>query len=87
VNLHIPRYDAVRLRRLKSFRGSASGNGPLPNRPRFGVKLPEGRVHLAASQLVWADACHGRIDSPCPAPCGGRPLEDRGREMESDVEH
>ena len=32
-------------------------------------------------------ACNGRIDSPCPAPRGGRSHPHRGREMESDVEH
>ncbi len=31
--------------------------------------------------------CNGRIDSPCPAPRGGRPQPHRGPEMESDVEH
>src|SRR5215211_8670277 len=63
-------YDAVRLRRLKSFQGSAPGNGHLPTGRGLG-EAPGGQVYVPASQLVWADACHGRIDSPCPAPCGG----------------
>jgi hypothetical protein len=59
----------------------------LPQLVKVSVKPPRVASTHPLPSLCGADACRSRIDSPCPAPRGGRPPPDRGREMESDVEH
>jgi hypothetical protein len=85
VNLPIPRYDTVASLRMQEPLARRIGQQAFPRLAEVSVSRPRaGRTGFLPSV---GDVCKGRIDSPCPAPRGGRPHPDRGREMECDVEH